>query len=134
MSMYIQWALYGKDAGGNPLPEEKACELRDALDDEVTEWHGDSPDGECIAQFLTTYNNGYSNVTESISNFAKTVPDCVFLLDCHNEDEDWYQNILFHGNDCEYLEGHIVFDPPQRIFYDVLNPLTEELPQKGESK
>lgn len=118
MSMYIQWALYGKDAGGNPLPEEKGCELRDALDDEVTEWHGDAPVGECIAQFLTTYNDGYSNVTDAIGDYAQGSPDCLFQLFCHNEDEDWYQQIHFHGDDREVLNGHIAYDTPQRIFYD----------------
>lgn len=118
MSTYIQWSLYGKDAGGNPLSEEKAYELRDALDEEVTEWHGDDPDGELIAQFLTTYNDGYSSVTEIIGNFAKTVPDCMFQLFCHNEDEDWYQQIHFCGDDCEHLDGQIVYDEPQRIIYD----------------
>ena len=118
MSTYIQWSLYGKDAGRNPLSEEKAYSLRDALDEEVAEWHGDDPDGELIAQFLTTYNNGYSSVTEIIGDFAKTAPDCMFQLFCHNEDEDRYQQIHFRGNDREDLEGHIVFDEPQRIFYD----------------
>lgn len=125
MSTYIQWSLYGKDAGGNPLSEEKAYALRDALDEEVTEWHGDDPDGELIAQFLTTYNDGYSSITEIIGNFAKTVPDCMFQLHCHNEDEDWYQQIHFRGDDREDLEGHVVYDEPQRIFYD-----TSEAPKE----
>ena len=118
MSTYIQWTLYGKEESGHPLPEETASELRDVLNDEVTEWHGNDPDGECIAQFLTTSNHGYSNVTEVVSDFAKTVPNCLFQLFCHNEDEDWYQQIHFHGEDREELDGHIVYDEPQRIFYD----------------
>lgn len=118
MSTYIQWALYGKDDSGHPLPEEKEDELREILDDEVTEWHDNGPDGDCIGQFLTTYNNGYASVTEIVGDFAKTTPDCTFQLFCHNEDEDWYQQIHFHGDDRETLVGHIVYDPPQRIFYD----------------
>ena len=118
MSTYIQWELYGKDASDNPLPEERAYKLRDALDDEVTEWHGDDPDGECIGQFLSTSNYGYSNVTEIVGEFAKAAPDCIFQLYCHSEDEDWYQQILFHGEDRENLDGHVVYDEAQRIFYD----------------
>lgn len=118
MSMYIQWALYGKDPNGDSISEEKAEELRDLLDDEVTEWHDNGPDDECIGQFLTTYNNGYSSVTEIVSDFAKATPDCKFYLECHNEDEDWYKHILFHGDDCEELNGHVTYDAPQRIFYD----------------
>ena len=118
MGMYIQWALYGKYAGGNPLPERKGCELRNALDDVVTEWHGEAPDGECIGQFLTTSNNGYSNVIDVIGDYAQRNPDCLFQLFCHNEDEDWYHQIHFHSDDHELLEGHVDYDPPQRIFYD----------------
>ena len=88
MSTYIQWALYGKDDSGHPLPEEKEDELREMLDDEVTEWHDNGPDGECIGQFLTTYNNGYASITEIVGDFAKTTPDCMFQLFCHNEDEE----------------------------------------------
>ena len=123
MSTYIQWTLYGKDAGSNPLPKEKAYALRDALNDEVTEWHGDDPDGELIAQFLTTYNDGYSSVTEIIGNFAKTVPNCMFQLFCHNEDEDLYQQIHFCGYDRENLDGQIIYDEPQRIIYDSPAPV-----------
>ena len=119
MSTYIQWSLHGKDASGVPISKERACSLCSALDDVVTEWHSDSPDGECIAQFLTTYNNGYSNVIEIIGEHAKTSPDYIFQLFCHNEDEDWYQQIHFHGDDREELDGHVVYDQPQRIFYDM---------------
>lgn len=118
MSTYIQWVLYGKDTSGKPLSEEKADELCEMLEEEVTEWYCCEPDDECIGQFLSTYNNGYSNVTEIIGDFARTVPDFIFLLECHNEDEDWYQHILFHGDDCEELNGHVMYDAPQRIFYD----------------
>jgi len=118
MSTYIQWSLHGKNATGAPISEEKAYDLRNALDDEVTEWHGDAPDGECVAQFLTTYNNGYSNIIDIIGDYAKASPDCMFQLFCHNEDEDWYQQIHFRRDDCEVLDGHIVYDTPQRIFYD----------------
>lgn len=117
MSTYIQWALYGKDTGGNPLPKETAHKLRDALDNEVTEWHGENPDGECIGQFLTTSNNGYASVTEIVGIFSKTVPDCMFCLECFDEDDFCYKNILFHGNDREEIDGHVIYDMPQRVFY-----------------
>ena len=118
MSTYIQWSLYGKDGNGDSVSEEKAEELRDLLDDEVTEWHDVGPDDECIGQFLTTYNNGYSSITEVVGDFAKAIPNCVFQLFCHNEDEDWYQQIHFLGADRETMDGRIVYDTPQRIFYD----------------
>ena len=126
MSTYIQWSLYGKDTAGKPLPESDADKLRDALDEEVTEWHGENPDGELIGQFLSTYNNGYSSITEIVGNFARTMPGYLFQLACHNEDEDWYQQIHFHGDDREDLDGHVVYDMPQRIFYDTPDTPKEE--------
>lgn len=126
MSTYIQWSLYGKNTDGQPLRQAAADQLCAMLDEEVTEWHTRAPDGECIAQFLTTYNNAYSAVTAIVGRFARTVPDCVFQLFCHNEDEDWYQQIHFRRDDCEVLDGHIVYDLPQRIFYEAFPKEEEE--------
>lgn len=126
MSTYIQWSLYGRKSDGQPLQQAAADQLCTMLDEEVTEWHTSVSEDECIAQFLTTYNNAYSSIMEIVVDFARTVPDCVFQLFCHNEDENWYQQIHFCCDDCEVLNGQIVYDSPQRIFYETF-PKEEEL-------
>lgn len=119
---HIQWNLYAKHESGYLLCEETACEIIDALEEYVTEWHSNAPDRDHICSFLTTWNNGYSDITDAIAEYARCAPAILFRLECHNEDEDWKQCIHFHGDDREVLDGILQYENPQRILYDGPEP------------
>ena len=118
MPTHIQWSLFARHESGYLLCEETACEIIDALEEYVTDWHTDTPVGDHICSFLTTWKNGYASITDAIAEYARRAPAILFRLECHNEDEDWYQHILFHGNEREALDGFISYEKPQRIMYD----------------
>lgn len=118
MPTHIQWNLYAKHESGYLLCKETACEIINALEEYVTEWHTDAPDGDHICTFLTAWNNGYSDITNAIAEYARRAPAILFRLECHNEDNDFYQHIHFHGDDHEELDATIQYENPQRILYD----------------
>lgn len=123
MSYRTQWNLYGRDASAKPLPRETTDRICKALEEEADEWHGDYDSDELICAFMTDYSSGYRTVTELLCEHAQAFPDAVFMLDCHNTDEDWYQHILFHGKDKEELDGYIAYEAPRNIHYEVPAPL-----------
>ena len=119
MSYFAQWDLYGKDGCGKPLSSESTERLRDRLNDLSDEWHSDDEGGsELVCSFMTDYSSAYEDVVEAVESFSKDLPDAVFLLDYNNTDVDIHQHIHIRNGEREELDGHVVFERPQRISYD----------------
>jgi hypothetical protein len=122
MSYWTQWELYGKHADGRLLAEAQIEPLLEALINLSDEWHTSAPEGETLCAFTTDYSSGYESTANAVADFSKTMPAAVFLLKCHNTDEDWYQRIYFQNGKREAIDGYIAYDEPRAIRYDAPSP------------
>ena len=125
MSYWTQWELYGKHADGRLLAEAQVEPLLEALINISDEWHTSAPEGEILCAFMTDYSSGYESTANAVADFSKTMPDALFLLKCHNTDEDWYQRIYFQNGEREAVDGYIAYDEPRAVRYDA--PFPSEL-------
>ena len=125
MSYYTQWNLYGKGEGGKPLASSEREHLCDALSEIADEWHCQEEQGESICAFMTDHSTGYDDTVEILTHFSSDNPNTVFKLECHNEDEDWRQIILFQAGEREELDGYTAFEEPMRINYDRPLPISD---------
>ena len=122
MSYWTQWELYGKHADGRLLAEAQVEPLLEALSNISDEWQTSAPDGETLCAFMTDYSSGYESTSNAVADFSKTMSDAVFLLKCHNTDEDWYQHIYVQNGEREAIDGYIAYDEPHAIRYDAPSP------------
>ena len=118
MSYYTQWNLYGKGEGGKPLTSSEREPLCEALSEIADEWHCQEEQGEFICAFMTDHSTAYADTVEILTYFSSDNPNTIVKLECHNEDEDWRQIILFQAGEREELDGYIAFEEPMRINYD----------------
>ena len=99
MSYYTQWNLYGKGEDGKPFAASERGPLCEALSEIADEWHCQEEQGEFICAFMTDHSTAYANTVEILMRFSSDNPDTIVKLECHNEDEDWRQIILFQAGE-----------------------------------